>query len=399
MRCVRCGAELPSDAAFCSKCGAPQGGAPPSQRRAGDGTRGLIARLKPAAVTAEDVAAKTLDYSVKGLSRLSAKLDERRQRLAESEVRTARDNPATRPESASVVDGRREPPDVGPMKSLDEFFLFEQLALLFNNKNKDGTIDVVRPAMTSVRTWDIFDPLMFFATMIGELCLEDRLVLHQNGGLAVRPELLPERGPNANPDWKKAERETLLIHTLRVGRREPIGDEILDGAASQISAYCDQKGGECDVLEALLLLWGDETNAGRLWDAIRDRMIRGNVWGDVDIRFLRFFEGKSLRFRNPDLVRELEARLEGVLSGEAEADPRTSLMVSLMFAMRYQVPWFPVAEQLGRFSFLVTPRSREVVLETIRSNPLGQSLCGAVLKARQIQGKDDPQYTAQPIGG
>lgn len=55
-----------------------QGSAP--EDRVGEMGRDLGQRLKPVAAVAEDVAAKALDLSAKGLGRLAAILQERRQR-------------------------------------------------------------------------------------------------------------------------------------------------------------------------------------------------------------------------------------------------------------------------------------------------------------------------------
>ena len=68
-----------------SASGQPSGAAAGSQApqdRAEEIGREVAQRLKPVAAVAEEVAARALDLSAKGLGRLAAKLHERRQRAA-----------------------------------------------------------------------------------------------------------------------------------------------------------------------------------------------------------------------------------------------------------------------------------------------------------------------------
>ena len=55
------------------------------QDRAEEIGREVAERLKPVAAVAEEVAARALDLSAKGLSRLAAKLQERRQRATDGQ--------------------------------------------------------------------------------------------------------------------------------------------------------------------------------------------------------------------------------------------------------------------------------------------------------------------------
>ena len=72
----------PSGLSASQQSGAGSAGGQAPQDRAEEIGREVAERLKPVAAVAEEVAARALDLSAKGLGRLAAKLHERRQRAS-----------------------------------------------------------------------------------------------------------------------------------------------------------------------------------------------------------------------------------------------------------------------------------------------------------------------------
>lgn len=385
MYCMKCGQKLPEDAGFCFRCGVAQqpesrdaestGPPRPSLGPVDEATRELTGRLKPAAAVAEEAAARALDLSAKGLSRLATRLEERRQQRGTDENRVAESDAGSSTTAAEATS-----PGVGDGQTVDarlnEFTLLDKLILLFHQHDKKFGTKLVPFNTHLPKRLPPHEALVLPAAAVAELFVHERLVLDERNPVLHR-----------RPRYLAGEKDSVLLFACGVDSREPLGHEQIDATLATIAAEFDapaKNDQDKTVLRALTVAAEHVS-----WTKSINRLLRAGLCERIAAKDGFFGHEAIAVLRDASLADALEARMLAVVSGERRPDAHEALIVSLWYADTWLV------EEDGRFGGpdfkgprIKMNRERRRVVESIfNEHRVGQAVGNALYLAKSIIGE------------